>query len=371
MIRVLLDCRMAGWSGVGRYTRGLARALSAREDVQLVQVCAARGTPPVPPGAYAEVAIAGAHPFGLRGALELGRFVRETGPDVVHCPHFPTPVPARVPLVVTLHDLIPLVVPGVMASSVKRVAYRRWNARAVHVADQIVVPSHATAADVERLFPVARGRLTVIAEAADDFVANPVTPLEGALARLTSTPYLLAMGNTRLHKDLPTLLAAFACLAPHKPDLHLLLAGPEVPGYLDAKLADASPGVRSRASFTGLLEHAELQAAYLGAVAFICPSFYEGFGLPVLEAMTLGVPVVCSDAASLPEVAADAALLFPAADADALVAALTRVLRDEMLRERLSAAGRARAAQFTWKRTAAATSAVYEEAVRGRVRHRG
>ena len=358
-MRVLLDCRMAAWSGVGRYTTGLARALAARSDVQLVQVCAPGEASPVTPGPGAEVVAASAHPFGVRGAFELGRLACQAKPDVVHCPHFPTPAPVRGPLVVTLHDLTPLLVPGVMSSAVRRAVYRRWNVRAARLADRVVVPSRATAADVERLLPAARGKLVVTQEAADDFSSGPIGPLTGALAHLASPPYLLSMGNTKPHKDLPTLLGAFARLAPSRPALRLLLVGAEPPGYLDVELVGVPSDVRARVAFTGRVGDAELQALYSGASIFVFPSRHEGFGLPALEAMVLGAPVVCANAASLPEVVGGAVLLFPAGDADALAGALTRVLDDPALRERLSRAGYARAAQLTWERTAAATVSVY------------
>jgi alpha-1,3-rhamnosyl/mannosyltransferase len=363
-MRVLLDCRMAAWSGVGRYATGLARALAIRDDIDLVQVCAAGASPPVAPGPGAQVLAATAHPFGLRGAVELARLVRKTKPDIVHCPHFPTPAPVRRPLVVTLHDLTPLHIPGVMPSTVRRAAYRRWNARAARLADRVIVPSRFTAADVERLFPAARGKLVVTAEAADDFSSGPVGPLTGVLADLASPPHLLSMGNTKPHKDLPTLLRAFARLAPSRSNLRLLLVGAEPRGYLDEKLAGVSPDVRARVAFTGRVDDAGLRGLYAGAAAFVFPSRYEGFGLPALEAMALGAPVVCADAASLPEVVGEAALLFPAGDSDRLAEALTRLLDDPALSESLSRAGRERAAQFTWERTASATVAVYREALK-------
>jgi len=363
-MRVLLDCRMAGWSGVGRYTTGLARALAVRGDVELVQVCAAGELPPVTPGPGAEVVAASVHPFSVRGALELGHLARKAKPDLVHCPHFPTPAPVRGPLVVTLHDLTPLVAPGVMPSAVRRAAYRAWNARAARLADRVVVPSRSTAADVDRFFPAARGNLAVTAEAADDFASGPRGPLTGMLAHLASPPYLLSMGNTKPHKDLPTLLRAFARLTPPQPDLRLLLVGAEPTGYLGAVLAGVPPDVRARVAFTGRVSDAELRALYAGASAFVFPSRYEGFGLPPLEAMALGAPVVCANVASLPEVVGDAALLFPAGDVAALARTLARLLDDLTERERLSRAGRERAAQFTWERTAAATVAVYREALR-------
>ena len=363
-MRVLLDCRMAAWSGVGRYTTGLARSLAGQDEIDLVQVCVAGESPPVTRGRGAEVVIAAAHPFGVLGALELGRLAYRTKPDIVHCPHFPTPTPVRGPLVVTLHDLAPLLVPGVMPSAVRRAVYRRWNLRAARLADRVVVPSRSAGADVERLLPVARGKVAVTAEAADDFSSGPIGPLTGRLAQLALAPYLLSMGNTKPHRDLPTLMQAFARLAPSKPDLRLLLVGTESPGYVQENLLGAPSDVRARVTFTGQVTDAELRALYARASAFVFPSRYEGFGLPALEAMALGAPVVCANAASLPEVVGRAALLFPGGDADALAQELTRLLGDPALRGRLLWAGHARAAELTWERTALATVAAYREALR-------
>ena len=241
------------------------------------------------------------------------------------------------------------------------------------------MPSRATAADVTRLLAAARGKVRVTPYAADDFSSGPSGPLPDKLAHLAASPYLLSMGSTKPHKDLPTLLRAFAHVAPTQPDLRLLLVGAEPPGYLGAPPGAAPaappgvpprvppgvpPEVRARVVFTGRVTDAELRTLYAGASAFVFPSRHEGFGLPPLEAMALGAPVVCADAASLPEVVGDAALLFPPGDVATLAAALSRVLDDPGLRERLSQAGRERAAQFTWQRTAAATVAAYREALR-------
>lgn len=396
-MRVLLDCRMATWTGIGRYTAGLARALAERDDVELVQLCAVGERPPVcgegarggwraaaaggrPGGTsggrragaerrVAEVMYVSGHPFGPRGAAQVGRAAVRARVDLVHSVHFPTPLPARGPLVVTLHDLTPLLVPGVIPSTAGRAAYRLWNLRAAHVADLILVPSAATAADVERLLPHARGKVVVVPEAADDFAAGPVGPLPARLAAATAVEYLLAVGPVKPHKGLETLLRAFTVLAAARPSLALVVAGVAAPaGGLPAGLpqglaAALQPGVRTRVVWAGRVDDASLRALYAGAVAFVMPAFHEGFGLPVLEAMALGAPVVCARAASLPEVAGDAAVLFPAGDVSALAAAVARLLDDAALRDRLRAAGRARAAQFTWAAAAAATVDAYREAL--------
>ena len=366
-MRVLLDCRMSTWSGVGRYTTGLARALAARDDVELLQVCRDPKTAPVVPGREAELALAPAHPFTPRGVWEFGRLARRVRPDVVHCPHFLTPVPAWRPLVVTLHDVIPLSEPDVMPSGLKRAVYRRANERALHIADRLIVPSAFTAAELYRLLPgrlgAKGGALTVIPEAADDFTAGQMGALPEKIAGLTTSPYLLTMGNTKPHKDLPTLLAAFAVVARSRPDLRLLLVGAEPAGYLKQHLSQVVPGVGARAVFTGSVTDEELRALYSGATAFVFPSRYEGFGLPVLEAMAFGTPVVCAEASSLPEVAGHAALFFPPGDVGELANVLSQVLGDDVLRRSLGEAGRMRAAEFSWQRTAQATVDVYEQAI--------
>lgn len=335
---------------------GITRALAARDDVELVLVVAA-GEPPLESLARFEQHPATGSPFTPTGALGLSAALRRIKPDLTHCLHFPTPLPAAHPLVVTLHDLTPLVLPEVMPSAMKRAVYRTFNARATSVADAVLVPSRYTADDVERLFPRALGKVRITPEAADDFSAGEVGAIPtGLLAE--GGRYVLSMGNTKPNKDLPTLFSAFAKLAASDSDVVLLLAGAGDDAYLDASVDAAC---RARVRFTGRVDDAELRALYAGAAAFAFPSRYEGFGLPPLEAMSFGAPVVVARAASLPEVAGDAALLFEPGDASALASALERVLGDAATRERLVAAGRERAAEFSWARTAEQTVAVYRE----------
>lgn len=350
-MRVLLDCRMATWSGIGRYCTGLVRALAARPDVTVVQMVAA-GTEP--PASRVEAVEARHHPFSLRGSAEFGRIARTSAPDVVHALHFPTPLPATHPLVVTVQDLTPLVVPGVMPSAMRRAVYRRSVARAVRAADRILTPSAYSAADVVRFFPDAEGRITPVLLAADDFTAGPV----GMLPEwLDGHRFVLSMGNTKPHKDLPTLLRAFAAV----PDtsLMLVLAGTDPGGYVTSVLHDDPAAVRVR--FTGPISDDTLRALYASAELLAYPSLYEGFGLPPLEAMSFGTPVVVAEAASVPEVVGDAALMIAPGDAAGLAAAMRRILGEPGLAAKLADRGRARAGQLTWRETAEQTVAVYRE----------
>ena len=178
---------------------------------------------------------------------------------------------------------------------------------------------------------------------------------------LATGSYLLAVGQLMPRKDFHTLLRAFA--RARVGDARLVLAGP--PGIDEASLRAAAQqlGIGERVVFAGPVSDALLAGLYAGAIALCFPSIAEGFGLPLLEAMAAGLPVVASDIDVVDEVCGDAALRFPVHDQDALAAALEEIVRDEAARSSLRVAGRARAAQFTWDRTAELTVQGYERAL--------
>ncbi len=251
-MRVLLDCRMAEWSGIGRYCKGLVRALATLPDVEVVQMIAAGAEPPV---SSAEAVEARHHPFTMRGSSEFGRIARAASPDLTHALHFPTPAPAVHPLVVTIQDLTPLAVPGVMPSLLRRAVYRRSIRRAVRTADRILTPSEYSASDVVRFFPEAAGRITPVLLAADDFTSGPV----GVLPEwLDGHHFVLSMGNTKPHKDLPTLLRAFAALT--DTSLMLVLSGVDPGGYVASVLGD------DPAAATGAVHRPNLRRHVAGAL---------------------------------------------------------------------------------------------------------
>ncbi len=350
---------MANWTGVGRYTAALTRALSERGDIEPVLVVAEGKPVPQSLSSFERHAARG-NPFTPMGAWSLGTAVRRIKPELTHCMHFPTPFPAVHPLVVTLHDFTPVIVPGVMPSAAKRAIYSALNARTARIADAIVVPSKCTADDVTSRYSIARGKVWITPEAVDYFSSAAIGAIPTGLVP-EGGRYILSMGCTKASKDLPTLLSAFAIVADGDPSLELLLVGGENDDYVNAHMD--SPH-RSRVRFTGRVTDAELRALYAGSAAFAFPSLYEGFGLPPLEAMAFGTPVVVARAASLPEVVGDAALLFEPGNAAALAAALQQLLNDTDLRNRLVAAGRTRTTEFSWARTAELTVEAYRAVLR-------
>jgi glycosyltransferase involved in cell wall biosynthesis len=286
--------------------------------------------------------------------------------DLFHSPGFVAAfsvpgVPWRcpLPLVVTLHDFIPMHVPALFNGK----AINRWwygqQMRLARRARRLICVSQATRDDALRFMGAEEERCTVIYEGVDRAVFYPKTPPLPA----TDPPYILFVGGDYVNKNRPAALAAFARLAqdtalPH----HLVLVGRDATP--DDELAQRTPGLDlRRLRRIQQVNQAELASLYRQADLFLFPSTCEGFGLPVLEAMASGAPVVTSTASSLPEVAGQAALLVDPHDAAGLAAAMVQVLTDRALHGRLRAAGLARAVEFTWQAAAEQTLAVYHQVV--------
>jgi glycosyltransferase involved in cell wall biosynthesis len=212
------------------------------------------------------------------------------------------------------------------------------------------------AAEVDELFgPGLRdaGRIVVVPFGIPRI--GPPGPLPSDLtARIGSAPYVLALGALVPRKNLPRLVRVFGHLGSAHRDLRLVLAGPDGPdrAAIDAAVDGLTGALRERVIFAGAVAEGVRRTLLEGAAAVAYPSLYEGFGFPVLEAMSLGVPVVAAESGAIPEVAGDAAALVDPYDEDALAEELAKILDDERHRGDLVTRGRARAARFTWTETA-------------------
>jgi glycosyltransferase involved in cell wall biosynthesis len=245
-------------------------------------------------------------------------------------------------------------------------AYYAHAGESARRATRVIAVSHRTASDVVRLLGAEPSRVRVVHEAASpEFFPRPKQALEDAAARLhfdPRRPFVLAVGTLEPRKNHVLLLEAFAQL-PRQSGVQLLLVGGR--GWLDQPIfeAHARLHLESSAFFLGSLPLDDLAVLYSHAAVFAFPSLYEGFGLPLLEAMACGAPVVSSNAGPMPEVVGDAALLLPPEDPSQWADTLKRVLEDDALAHDLRARGRARAAAFSWERAARATRQVYREAL--------
>ncbi len=345
--------------GIGRYTIGLLDGL-ARLGLRPLRLQAGRGRAgpdrrPLPG--------AGLLP-GLMtiGQLRLAREAARSGLALVHDPIGVCPLwLTRAARVSTVHDLIPFVMPA-SSTTLDRLIYRHWLPRALPRVDAVLTDSQCSRQDIMAHLSLPPDRVHVIPLAAGASF-RPLAPeaVRPVLARHgIDGPYLLFVGSQAPRKNLPRLLEAFARLRRWSDRWRLVVvgAGPRPPAAIAAQIHRL--GLADGVHVAGRVPEEDLPALYNGADLFVFPSLYEGFGLPVLEAMACGVPVVTADRSSLPEVAGDAALLVDPTDVEAIAAALRRVLADEALAASLRARGLARAATFSWERTARETVAVYE-----------
>ncbi|MEX0984609.1 MAG: glycosyltransferase family 1 protein [Actinomycetota bacterium] len=288
------------------------------------------------------------------------RFDRVTrGAAVLHATAFVV-APTRLPSLVTVHDCAFARSPFTESKWVGTFdpILRRAVARGAHVHTS----TEAVAAEVEDFLgvPLRReGRLTVIAFGIPR-LGDPSALPAGLRARLAGEPYVLAMGSLVPRKNLTALVRAFGML--ERPGVRLVLAGPDGPDRpaIEAVIASLPPADRDRVVLAGAVADGVRRSLLEGADVLAYPSRYEGFGFPMLEAMSLGVPVVASDVAPLREVAGDAALLVDPDDVAGLAAALDRALSGEAERAGLIVRGRRRAGAFTWERTARYLAALYE-----------
>jgi glycosyltransferase involved in cell wall biosynthesis len=377
-MRILLDARTVGreFSGVGNYVLELVQAYAAL-DVDAEFVLCVHGPSALRESGldarfrFLEASVSHeSHPGGdLWVEWVLPRRAEEHRIDVLHGPAFLIPTRAtRAAKVVTVHDLVAYTHPETIPW--KYALYMRWlTRRVVAAAARVITDSDAVRANVGRILRAPPERLDVIPLGVSArFRAPPPASVDGTLARLgVPRPYLLFVGNLEPRKNLAGLLRAFRRVRRESPAaMHLVVAGKLAwkSGPLRAELG--APDLAGAVVATGYVAPADLPALYAGAAALVFPSFWEGFGLPVLEAMACGTPVVASDVASLPEVCGDAAVLVDPASPDSIAQGILEVVGDEANRGELIRRGLSRARAFPWERTARETLASYRRAIGGR-----
>jgi len=365
-VKVAVDATAvpAKLTGAGVYAARMLAALALRGEVGL-EVFVAPGSAPALAAPGLELRPVRAAGLGRPARiawthLAAGRAARGVGADLLHGVHYELPRRARLPQVVTVHDLTLLTHPEWHEPS--KVRFFGWAMRrAVAVADRVLCVSGTTARDLAVQLEVDPARIDVTPLGTD------LRPASGqAVAALrerlgVDRPYLLGLGTLEPRKDLPALVRAFAALAGELPHT-LVLAGLAGWGAGAVAEAVAGSGVRDRILLAGYVPEADKAALFTAADLFVYPSRYEGFGLPVLEAMACGTPVVTTTGGALPEVAGDAALLVEPGDAEAVAVAVGKLVGDPGERAALVQRGLVRAAGFTWNRCAALTAAAYGRA---------
>jgi len=404
----ILDARTATphFPGIGRYVTNLASAMVPllADDERLTVICDPTHPFQLPASAAARMIPLAVSPFSLAQQSIIPHLLRNLRYEplpptdkrssssvlrpssvIYHSPYIAMPYWPGIPSLLTVYDLIPVRYPAY--SSPRARFFIRWMTRlALRAARHVIAISEFTRRDFVSEFGLRPEQITAIPLAADPvFQPQPPEAIAALRARYDLPErFVLYLGSNKPHKNLTRLVAAWQ-IADGKLQIansRLVIAGVWDERYPEAReLANSSGAKISPNSgqhpvssnqlpvWLGPVPEADLPALYSAAAAFVFPSLYEGFGLPVLEAMACGTPVICSNTSSLPEVAGDpsagagpsAALLVDPLDTAALAEALRLVLTDDGLRAELRRRGLARAAYFTWQQTAAATLAIYRQ----------
>lgn len=355
--------------GIGRYSRELIEAIGRVDQAHCYEVL-------VPDDSYRFPDRPNIRYRLIRFPLFRGRFWIQAAPllahrhDVLHIPYDSCVAFKRGKLITTVHDIKPLLFPvlaqhhNIKSMFEQALIGDKWGR-----IDHVVTISECSKRDIVTHLKVPEHRLTVVYPGVD---LNRFQPAERPprisnveLPTHSVRPYVLTVGGADPTKNLEVLIDAFARLpGPLRDAYDLMLVG-DLRGRQHLREQVRYAGLEKQTHFAGIVTDERLIELYQQATLFVFPTLYEGFGLPVLEAMACGTPVLCSNVASLPEVAGDAAILFDPLDRIGLSAIIRQVLSDDDLRRQLTARGRQQASKFSWDDTARRMVSVYEHVAQG------
>jgi glycosyltransferase involved in cell wall biosynthesis len=298
--------------------------------------------------------------------LAFSRTCRDWNADIAHVPYWGSPLSPSVPTVTTVHDLIPVLLPAYRGGPLVRL-YTRLAAASARSATVVLTDSMASKRDIEQHLGLPARQVRCIYLAANEqFRAEP-RPEDEAIRQLYNLPhrYVLYLAGHDVRKNVEAIVKAFATVAQADDDVTLIVAGrlPErdEPPFFDPRPLVTSLGLEEDVQFVGWVDEAHKPALYRGAACAVFASRYEGFGLPVLEALACGTPLVSSNTSSLPELVGDAGFALDPDNIQGLAGAMLACLVDETMARELRRRGPVQAARFSWERTAKETLEVYRE----------
>lgn len=374
---IAIDARMLRQSGIGRYLRNLIGALQKiDQENQYYLLMLREDYDTAKYHSNFHKVLADFRWYGIAEQRRLPTLLRRIKPDLVHFPHFNVPIFYQGKFVVTIHDLIHQHFRMKRATALDPITYRLKQAgykkvfkAAVANSDKILTPTKFVAGQLEEEWGVPPGKIEVTYEAVEDRIDD--------LARLVSARqlagwrrevgerlgisgrFLYYVGNAHPHKNVEGLIEAFKLIRERYGDLQLALSGADSFFWQRVRQRYGKEGV----IYTGYVDDKTMVALYKGAACFVMPSFEEGFGIPILEAMACGCPVVSSNAGPLKEVGGEAALYFDPHNIQDMARKISTVLKDKRAAHELVKKGLKRCRQFSWERLAGKTLATYQEAL--------
>lgn len=374
-----IDARKLKDFGIGSYIRNLLEAVARRPESEefRFRIYSRRadrdGLPSLP--AHFDVAEENSPGYSVAELTAFAWRLLRDRLDLFHATHYVLPPLTRARAVVTIHDIIHVLYPQFLPNRLAHLYARAMIRRSLTRADRIITVSYNSKRDLVDYFSVAPSRIDVIYNGVSACFAAEVS--EDERRRVTAAlrlpvPYLLFLGGEKPHKNVQNVVRAFAearrsSALPHT----LVLAGPlpSNPARLDALIAALD--LERSIVRTGILPEADLPAVYAGADVFLYPTLYEGFGLPVIEAMACGVPVLTSSTSALQEIAGGYAYLADPMDVEAIARGIVTLTTDQKIRSDFRELGKKRALDFSWDKAAERTLEVYASVLRGSARRAG
>ncbi|MFN7961512.1 MAG: glycosyltransferase family 1 protein [Thermoanaerobaculia bacterium] len=308
--------------------------------------------------------------YSLSELLRVSQKLRRLGVDLYHSTHYVLPAFLPCPAVATIHDIIHLLYPDFLPNRLALLYAQRMMRSTLSRAERILTVSRNTKSDLMEFFEVDPTKIEVVYNGVDDRFRGRLDPAEidQRLARLgVSRPYLLFVGNPKPHKNLNTVIQAYAhalSVAPFEEPL--VCVGAREGAEFKLRQRAEHLGIGDRLKLVGYVDDADLPALYQGATLFLYPTLYEGFGLPVAEAMASGTAVVTSNTSALREIAEGYAYLVDPHDVARMGEAIAVCVSDPERRAGLAELGLRRAGEFRWQKAAEETLAVYRRALEGR-----
>lgn len=291
----------------------------------------------------------------------LPLLVKKFNLDILHSPHYTSPLIKTSHSVVTFHDMIFFIYPS-LHTLFKRYYFKKMMLASLKHADAIIAVSESTKNDILKYCRVSPSKISVILEAADGiFKPSAYNSIEYICKKygLESKKYILFTGLLEPRKNVPVLLKAFAGIRQKGHEIKLAIVGRQGWMYNEIFKTIKQLNLEQHIVFTGYVPETELPHLYSGAAVFVYPSLYEGFGLPVLEAMSCGTPVITSNISSMPEIVGNAALTINPHNHHELMQAIEKIIADSNLSISLKSRGLKRATEFSWEKTAIETLKVY------------
>ncbi len=372
-MKIVIDARMYQESGIGRYIRNLIDQLKLLDKENNYYVLLlAKDYDTLEYHSNFHKVLANVKWYGPSEQFKIPEILRNIKPDLVHFPHFNVPIFYRGKFVVTIHDLIHqhfqmrrTTLHDPLTYKIKQLGYAAVFNNALKKSLKILVPSNYIKDLLVNQWRVEQDKVVVTYEAVDDkllAIANKMSRerINKVMKKFhTISPYIFYVGNAHPHKNVEGLIKAFLKLKKKYPQLNLVLAGYDHYFWQRLKGEYRSHGL----IYTGYVNDEELVALYKAADCFVMPSFEEGFGIPLLEAMACSCSIVSSSAGALPEVGGDAALYFDPQNTVDMVSKIDMVLKSAKLREGLIVKGEKRFTLFSWRSLAEQTLKVYEETI--------